>query len=67
MQSKDTSYMIKDVLNVQINSEGANFLSNSCFQWKIGNGELILFLEDSWHRNGILKDFLPRLYRISRL
>lgn len=67
IQGKDSSYIIKDMLGIQSNVACANLLSVSCFQWKIGNGELIKFWEDSWHISGPLMNLYPRLYRITRL
>lgn len=59
--------MIKDILGVSNDIVSANLLSKNCFQWKVGNGEVALFWEDSWHQNGPLMVLLPRLYRISKL
>lgn len=64
---KDSSYIIKDMIGVQGNALCVNLLSRGCFHWKVGNGELIRFWEDAWHRDGPLMDLFPRLYNITRL
>lgn len=41
-------------------------LSRRNYDRKIGNGSYILFWEDSWHQLGIMEEYFPRLYSISR-
>ena len=59
-----TSLWWKDLMEVWW-SEGWGRNFEDAFKWKIGNGDSVLFWEDCWAGNGVVKRVYPRLFSLS--
>ncbi|KAK1361049.1 hypothetical protein POM88_045523 [Heracleum sosnowskyi] len=64
--SKKSDFIVS-LADIQVNSPLRNDLSPKNFSWKLNNGYLVLFWEDSWFQGRALKDSFKSLYRISAL
>lgn len=63
----DSSYILRSVSNLFKFDKMENLLKNRNFKWNLQNGEIILFWEDWWHNDGILKEKMKNLYKSSLL
>ncbi|KAK1394833.1 hypothetical protein POM88_013889 [Heracleum sosnowskyi] len=64
--SKKSDFIVS-LADIQVNSPLRNDLSPKNFSWKLNNGYLVLFWEDTWFQGRALKDSFKSLYRISAL
>lgn len=65
-RSNAGSSLLKSIISIKDSPQVSNLLDRSKFKWNLKNGEKIYFWEDVWHHNGVVKDQIPRLFRISR-
>ena len=64
---RDISYVMRAICSVQKESWWISHFSNENFAWKVGNGKLVYFWEDTWCLERPLAIIYPRLYALSKL
>ncbi|XP_063941514.1 uncharacterized protein LOC135149664 [Daucus carota subsp. sativus] len=65
--AKGISECLKSIKTVSEHPILKDKISSRSFKWKLKNGKSVLFWEDRWFENKILKDVFKRLYHLSNL
>lgn len=58
---------MRDLVNTQESTQLGSQLKHINFKWKIRNGDLTLFWEDSWYEGQPLLEKFQKLYQLSNL